>query len=181
MRSRKRQIRLVGSLALIGLLSTLRGATSEPEDELKSAIVLSFLRYSEWPGGAPAAGPLTVGVLGRPSFTQVLRGLLDGKTVNNRPIRVIEIKTMSEPHCCQVIYVAIEKGADIKKALADARPTRALTIGESERFLEYGGAVNLLQVDGHMGFEVNLEALGLTGVEISSKLLRYGQVKGKRS
>jgi hypothetical protein len=168
------------TLALLGLLAGSCAATSEPEDELKSAIVLSFLRYSDWPRPATADAPLTVGVLGRPSLAQVLHAALDGKVVNNRPIRVLEIKSAVEPRNCEVLYVASDRTAEIKQALAEARSTHALTIGESEQFLDDGGAVNLLLVDGHMSFEVSLPALAGAGVEISSKLLRYGQIKGRR-
>jgi hypothetical protein len=175
-----KRTRILLSLALFGLLVSSSANTAEPEDELKSAIVLSFLRYSEWPQPASADTPLTVGVLGRLSLAQVLRRSLDGKVVNGRPIRVLEIKSAAVPHDCEVLYVASDRSSEIKPALAEARSAHALTIGESERFLEYGGAVNLLSVDGHMSFEVNLQALGGTGIEISSKLLRYGQVKGSR-
>ncbi|SPE40360.1 conserved exported hypothetical protein [Candidatus Sulfopaludibacter sp. SbA3] len=180
MRLHAQRTRILTGLALFGLLAGSRAATSEPEDELKSAIVLSFLRYSEWPHRASAGTPLTVGVLGRTSFAQVLHRALDGKVVNDRAIRLLEIKSAGELQGCQVLYVASEKAVEIKPALAEAHSMHALTIGESDHFLEYGGAVNLLLVDGHMSFEVNLQALAGTGVEISSKLLRYGQIKGRR-
>jgi hypothetical protein len=180
MRLPPKRSRIFAGLALLGLLMSSRAATSEPEDELKSAIVLSFFRYSEWPHSSSADSPLTVEVLGRPSLAQVLRRALDGKIVNGRTIRVLEIKSAAGPHDYQVLYVASDKSSEIIPALADARSTHALTIGESDRFLEYGGAVNLMLVDGHMSFEVNLHALADTGIEISSKLLRYGQVKGRR-
>jgi hypothetical protein len=155
-----------------------RAATSEPEDELKSAIVLSFLRYSEWPHSTSADTAVTVGVIGRPSLAEVLRRALDGQVVNGRPIRVLEIKS-NETHSYQVLYVASDKSAEIKQAVAGARSAHALTIGESDRFLDCGGVVNLSLVDGHMSFEVNLQALASTGITISSKLLRYGQITGR--
>lgn len=176
-----RRTRVLTGLALFGLLVSSRANTSEPEDELKSAIVLSFLRYSEWPHPAASAdAPLTVEVLGRPSLARLLHRALDGKVVNGRLVRVLEGNSATEAHDCQVLYVAGDKSSEIKRALAEARSTRALTIGESDRFLDYGGAVNLLSIDGHMSFEVNLQALGGTGIEISSKLLRYGQIRGRR-
>ena len=180
MRVPPNRTRILTSLALFGLLVSSRAATSEPEDELKSAIVLSFFRYSDWPKPASADAPLTMEVLGRPSLAQVLRRALDGKIVNGRTIRVLESKSVVGPHDCQVLYMASDKSSEIKPALAEARAAHALTIGESDRFLEYGGAVNLLLVDGHMSFEVNLQAVADTGIEISSKLLRYGQIKGRR-
>ena len=75
--------------------------------------------------------------------------------------------------------MATDNNNEVRQTLAGLRTSHALTIGETNRFLEYGGAVNLLFVDGHMSFEVNLEALDRAGVSISSTLLRYGQVKAR--
>lgn len=153
---------------------------SEPQDELRAAVVLSFLRYSEWPPGYSDAGPITVGVLGRPSFVQVLRRVLDGKSVKNRPIRTLELTAVNDPNCCQIIYLATENSAEIKQALLNCQSAHVLTMGDGNKFLEAGGAVRLTTLDGHMSFEVNLDAVGHAGVVISSTLLRYGETKGRR-
>ena len=166
--------------ALPGMPYSPPGVDAEAEDELKSVIVKNFLRYSTWPDPASSSGPITVGVLGRSSLAQTLHGLLDGKPVNGRMVQVVEIKSMPDPRRYHLIYVATDRSKEIKQALESVRSTHTLTIGEEDKFLEYGGAVNLLLVDGHMGFEVSLEALGRAGVEISSKLLRLGQVKRTR-
>jgi hypothetical protein len=183
MNLRGNTMRWVLAVPLLALLPVPRATASEPlsdpVDELKSAIVLSFLRYSEWPEPAPVGQPLTVGVIGRPSILPVLRKALEGKLVNSRPVRILAIKALLDPGCCQVIYLATGKHAEIQQALTGARSVHALTIGEADRFLEYGGAVNLILVDGHMSFEVNMDALERSGVAISSKLLRYGQLKGR--
>jgi hypothetical protein len=166
-------------LASMGSPPVFSSPATTPEDELKSAVILTFLRYSEWPGRAAPDQPITVGVLGRPGLAPVLRRALEGKPVNNRTIRVIELKSLSDPQCCQVLYLATDKASEIQQALTGARASRILTIGEADRFLEYGGAVNLMVVDGHMAFEINMSALEKSGVSISSKLLRYGQVRGR--
>jgi len=152
----------------------------EPEDELKSAIVLSFLRYSTWKYPPAAGGPLVVAVLGRASLRQVLQRQLEGKSVNNRLIHVVELKSAGDPCRCQAIYIATEKRADVKQALQTGRAAHALSIGENDNFLEYGGSVNLLVLDGHMSFEVNVDSLEELGIDISFRLLRFGQVRGKR-
>ena len=160
------------ALAIAGL--ALHAA--EPEDELKSAVVLSFLRYTEWPerGGE---GPIIVGVVGRSALLEVFRRNLENKPVGNRPIRVVDLNAAADPHCCNVLYVAAAKPAEIRKALLLPGAVRALTVGESDHFLECGGAVNLLVIDGHMSFEANLEAIDRALIVISSKLLRFGQIR----
>jgi hypothetical protein len=147
------------------------------EDMIKSAAVLSFLRYSEWPPSPDAS--LTVGVLGRSSFFQVLRGDLDGKTVNGRVVRVIALSSNSDLHCCRLIYFAAVKDPELRQLLQNARSLRALTIGENERFLDYGGAVNLSIVDDRITFEASLNALNRSGISIGSNLLRLGQIRSR--
>jgi hypothetical protein len=164
------------AVGLISFMAAMAVDATEPEDELKSATVLSFVRHSEWLQ-ASHTGPITIGVTGRPSMTGMLRRTLDGKTANNRAIRIVDVKRSGDLRECQVLYVASDNNNEIRETLASLGAAHALTIGEADRFLEYGGAVKLLIVDGHMSFEVNPEALDRAGVSISSKLLRYGQVK----
>jgi len=179
-------MRLVALLALAVSILPRAGAAGDPEDELKAAIVLSFLRYGEWPKQAGTSSPLTVGVYGRPSFADVLRQTFAGKAVEDRPVRLIELKNPADGAACQIVYFAtIARDAEIKSVVQSQQYSHVLTIGEDKDFLNIGGAVNLLVVDGRMTFEVSLSALERNGVNISSRLLRFGQIrntkKGARS
>ena len=140
--------------------------------------MLSFLRYSEWPVVASGDQSLTVGVLGRPALVLTFRKVLEGKMVETRPVKVLQLPAESAPNCCQIVFLATEKPGDLKPALALARSMHALTIGAADQFLELGGTIQLLIVDGRMSFEVNREALERSGITISSKLLRFGQIRG---
>ena len=174
-------ILIISALTLCSIELPGAAVDADASDELKSVIVKNFLRYTTWPEAGSANSPLTVGVVGRSSFAQVLHGLLDGKPVNGRNVQVVELKPGTTGNCCDLVYIASDRNSDIRQALQTLRASHILTIGEADNFLDYGGAVNLLQVDGHMGFEVNLDALTRSGVEISSRLLRLGQIKRKRA
>jgi len=110
---------------------------------------------------------------------RTLHRMLDGKTANNRAILVIDVKTSAELSSCQVLYVATRNQQEILHALAGLGGLHTLTIGESSRFLELGGAVNLVFLDDHMSFEVSLPVLDRIGVSISPTLLRYGQLRAR--
>ncbi len=179
----RRTMRLVAALAgviLTGMPRAWPATDQDPEDELKSVIVKNFLRYSTWPAGAGSHDPITVGVLGRPSFVQALRALLDGKSVTGRAIQIVEIKSSADSRMCQLLYLATDKAGEIRQVLESVRSPHTLTMGEADHFLEYGGIVNLQVVDGHMSFEVNLDALEHSGVAIEAKLLRLGLIKRRR-
>jgi hypothetical protein len=169
-------------IALCVALAATRPASAGPadaEDELKSATVLSFLRYSTWPVPPAANDPITVGILGRASFAHVLAALLTGKTFNGHALRLVELRPGADPHGCHLLYFATDKKTEISEALRAIGTAPVLTVGESDKFLDYGGIVNLLLVDGHMSFEVSVAALKRSGIDISSKLLRFGHIRGK--
>ena len=58
--------------------------------------MLTFVRHSEWLQGDPT-GPITIGVTGRPSMIRTLQRTLDGKTANNRAIRIVDAKAPGGP------------------------------------------------------------------------------------
>jgi len=147
----------------------------DPEDELKAATVLSFLRYSEWPD-TPAT-PITVGVFGRNAMLETLRIRLKDKSIDGHAVKVVELRPGWDGLGCDVIYIGAGRSADIKQALDAVHSAHVLTIGESNRFLELGGAINLLLVYGRISFEFSRNALEQSGFSISSKLLRFGQVR----
>jgi hypothetical protein len=163
---------------LLALPAPAVSSATEPEDELKAATVLTFLRYTQW-AQTNATGPITIGVLGRPAMAATLRRMLEGKSVNNRTIQVLDARAGTELAACSVAYLATENATELRQALAHLRTSHALVMGEAKRFLDEGGAVNLMIVEGHMSFEVSMEALDRAGVSVSSKLLRYGQVKAR--
>ena len=150
------------------------------EDELKFATLLAFVQNAQWTDPLAANSPLTVGVVGRAAFTKWASVNDQGKTVNGHPLRIVEMGPAIDPHCCQVVYFATDKPTEIKPVLQAFGSAHVLTIGETDGFLDEGGAVNLFLLDGHMAFEVSLGTLSKAGIEISSKLLRFGQIRDLR-
>jgi len=171
--------RLLAWLAILAL-APAASLAEDPEDELKAAVVLSFLRYGEWGAALPPNAALTVGVLGRAEFAGVLQHSLEGKSANGHPVQVVELKSAAQQHACQVIYFAGDNNPEIKAALESPALGRVLTIGETRDFLDWGGAINLFVFHGHMAFEVSLDALERSGVSISSRLLRFGQIRNRK-
>jgi hypothetical protein len=168
--------RLAIVLALLLMPFWPISGAADSEDELRAATVWLFVQYSHLAPGID--GAITVGVRGRSSFARVLRRTLEGKSSNGHPVRVVEIESVP---CCQIMYLATVKSEEIRQLLQGAQPVRVLTIGESDRFLELGGAVYLFIADGHISFETSLDALDRCGVSISATLLRFGQIRNREN
>jgi hypothetical protein len=145
------------------------------EDQLKSATVWLFVQYSNLEPGVD--GAITVGVRGRAAFAQALRRTLEGKSTGGHPVRVVDAKM--DLRGCQIVYLATGRNEEIRRVVQSTPPLRALTIGESDNFLDIGGAVNLFIANGHVTFEASLDALDRSGVTIGSNLLKFGQIRGR--
>jgi hypothetical protein len=166
---------LVAALAFSLMPGRPAALAGDSEDELKCAAVWLFVQYSHLEPGTD--GAISVGVLGRSAFGQALRRTLEGKSTGGHAVRVVDAK--SDLRCCQIVYLATGKNEEIRRALQSSQPLRVLTIGESDHFLDAGGAVNLFIADGHISFEASLDALDRCGVTISSNLLKFGQIHGR--
>lgn len=153
-----------------------------PEDEVKSALLLGFARYTEWPAGGGAGGgvaggtPLMVGVSGHPTLTRALSRVFAGKSVGGRPLEARNVQTAEQAAPCHVLYIAGGSRKQLEELLGAVRDAPVLTIGESDALIALGGIVQLFEEDGKIRFAVSIEALNRSRLNINARLLRLGHV-----
>ena len=161
--------------------SALRAQTHAPTEEyrLKAAFVYRFPQFVEWPPHALDGHDQVSLCVTRPNpFGALLQELVAGETLNGRSLAVREIDRPSEVDGCQVLFIAAaETGV---KAVLDAATMHAvLTVGESPRFLDEGGVINLQVIGRRVRFEVSPAAAERVGLRLSSQLLRLAiRVRG---
>ena len=76
-----------------------------------------------------------------------------------------------ELHACQVLFISRANGKNYAKALDAVRRDSVLTVGETPDFLEAGGAVTFSFQQELLQFEINLNAVDVARLKISSRLL----------
>jgi len=144
------------------------------EEDLKAALLLSFVRFTEWPGSTGAESPILIGILDQPELLNSMMRMAAGKSVQGRPIQVRGIRQAIDQKLCHVVYLNSLNGKKLEEFLAVSRDTSILTIGEADRFHQTGGIIHVFNEDGRLSFSVHLSRLGKTKLNISSKLLRLG-------
>jgi hypothetical protein len=90
---------------------------------------------------------------------------------SGRPIAVRELPAGAGTAACHLVFVpeSMERRAG---AILREQGSHAVTVGESNRFLEQGGAVNLVLEGGRVRFNVNLAPVERRGVRISARMLQ---------
>ena len=148
-------------------------AQPAPEYDVKAALLLNFARFIEWPDSAfeSARSPIDVCVLAPSPFGEALERTLAGETIANRPLSARQVKSVSDSAGCHLLF--IPSGAE-SRASALLRQDRhhTVTVGESRRFADMGGAVNFVIEGGRVRFNVNLRPVEDRGVRISARMLQ---------
>jgi len=147
------------------------------EYEAKAAFLFNFVKFVEWPSQsfADANSPLIIGVVGDDSSSAVIDRIISGKTANGKRLVVKRFSNFRALTQCHIVFVRSSERDRIRQTLA-AAGEGALTVGETERFAESGGMINLIIVDGRLELEINQSTAERAGLKISAKLLNLARV-----
>ena len=123
-----------------------RRAQSALEYDVKAALLLNFARFIEWPDAAfdGAQAPIDICVFAPKSVRQALDRALSGETVANRSLSARAVHGVAESSTgCHLLFVPAGAESRARALFHDAGP-HTVTVGESPRFEDMGGAVSLV-------------------------------------
>src|SRR5687767_10822045 len=143
------------------------------EYDVKAALLLNFARFIEWPPRAfpDPASPVSVCVLTPNPFGDALERTLHGEKVGHRPLALREVRSASDTIGCHLLFVP--SGTESRAAVSLRQTgTHTITVGESRRFEDMGGAVSFVLEGGRVRFNVNLRPVEDRGVRISARMLQ---------
>jgi hypothetical protein len=166
-------------LLLAGLvLVPVRGPGQEhPLDEytVKAALLFNIVKYTDWPPQAfPSSDdPIVIGVLGDDPFGATLDRIVEGRSINGRPI-VIRRATGTAPlEGAHLIFVSASQPQAPQDCAALER-AGILTVGDTEFTAGYT-AVNISLDGDKITFTVDLARSRRIGASISSQLLKFAK------
>ena len=139
----------------------------------KVAFLYHFSQFVEWPTSAfssPTA-PLVVGVFGNNPFGDELVREVRGQCINGHPLVVHQMSSPPGLQNCHILFLNPSEKKRLPQILGAVRGGPVLTVSETDHFLEAGGMINFVHVDGRVRFEINEAAAQQAGLKISSQLL----------
>lgn len=142
------------------------------ESETRAAFLFVFADYTEWPsqrlGGKD---PFVVGIVGDSPVGQALEKQSPGVMVQGHRVVVRRFRSLAEAQGCHLLYFP----ASVERQLPEAKRRLAedgvLTVGETNFFLGFGGAVHLFQEEGSLRFVVNRAVLDQSRLRVASRAL----------
>jgi hypothetical protein len=155
---------------LILLLLTALAGRAQLRDEraVKAAFVFNLTKYVEWP---QASNEMLIGFVGEGPTGDVLKNMLDGKTSESRPIRVLLSPSDQELERCNILYIADPSPPRIRATLDRVHGRSILTVGDTGSFVRQGGMISLVTVGEQVQIQVSVETAQASQLKISSRLL----------
>ncbi len=182
---RRRFRTLTGRLALgVSLLTAqvpARGQDTPPislEHQVKIAFLYNFARFVEWPKATFARpdAPVILGILGSDEFCSDIEKMLQGKTVDSRPLVIRHVRSVEQVQPSQILFIGTSVHGDLARILGLLSGVPILTVGDTDRFTSLGGMISFRMEANKVRFEINIDAAERAGLKLSSKLLSVSRV-----
>lgn len=132
---------------------------------MKAAFIYKFAPFVTWPLRDEGQESFHICSFGNDGVTTVLAQMTTGERVDNRPIVLQPIQTPDQLTSCRILYVAAGVSADGVLNAVKTKPV--LTISQSPQ----RGIVQLVSIEHHVRFDIDLDLAKQSGLVISSKLL----------
>lgn len=173
--------RFLIALALLFGLDVPPGKAELLESQVKSAYVLNFVKFAEWPARVGAADDkMTLCVVG----SNVLGGelsALGGRKAGGRELHVVQYPAENLLNgragadgalsSCQVVFIGESEQSRFVSIIKSLGDSPALTISDIDDFAEKGGCIGLRYRENKIVFEVNLASAHKAQVRLPAQLL----------
>ncbi len=142
------------------------------EEQIKSAYVLNFIKFADWPAGViPGDSKVTLCVMGNAPLGGAL-DVLDGRKAGKREIHLRQrAKFGDDLSGCHVLFIGESEQRWLTAVIKSLGDAPVLTISDIESFAERGGIIGLLHQENRILFEVNLAAARAGKLHLQGQML----------
>ena len=158
-------------------LSNDAWASGFDEYAIKAAYLYNFAKYVEWPPRAfpTSDSPLVICIAGENPFGTALAAL-QGKAVESRPVKVLDLPTITGLDQCNVVFFGRTEQGRFKTALAKLARLPILTVSDISDFAQAGGMIGLFEAEQRIRFNINITAARQANLKLSSQLLKLATI-----
>ncbi len=159
---------------LVVAVAVPRGGLAQSREYLlKAGFIEKFTHFVTWPGAQIRGDSLfRVAVLGENRFGLTLQEIFSKVKVEKRTVAVSYISDIDEIGDAKILFISGSVGGEMADNIfSHTRGKPILTIAETKGFGKRGAMINLLVVDNFIRYEINLKALGQSGLRMSSLLM----------
>ena len=163
-------------LTSLAMADAAHAATDPISDvSIKAAFLYNFAKFTEWPGLAPDA-PLTLCVVGDSRIAAALVDTVRNQRIGAHAIEARSIANDAPLRSCDLLFVSTSETRRAMAVLDTLKALPILTVSDGKDFSRSGGIVEFFVESGQMRFAINTDAVGRSGLRLSSRLLGLAKI-----
>jgi hypothetical protein len=151
------------------------GADTASEVAVKAAFLHNFAKFAEWPS-LPAGAPIVSCIVSDDGLAAALSERVRGQSINGHLLDVQRPQDSAIWHACHLLFIAAADTRRSAGGLAGIRTLPVLTVSDGNGFSQAGGIIELYIENRLMRFRINVDALKLSGMHLSSRLLGLANI-----
>lgn len=157
---------------VIGLIVGLTGFSHAQKEKYQSLFIYNFTKYIKWPD-TYNPNAFVIGVVGASTIINDLTEMAETKkqTLSGATLQVKKYNSIEEIGTCHILFVSgniIDKIAQIETKTA-GKPI--LIVADTPGMATQGAAINFVEKDGKIKFELNQGQATKRGLNIASSLV----------
>lgn len=169
----KRRLYIITLLFFIGF--TFGFTTDAEEYKLKAAFIYNFTMYLEWQPPY-IENEFIIGVVESSPIDKYLEEIAKTEKVNGKKINIKKFDDLDDLSFCHILFIPKDCTLLLEEIIIQPELRRTLTICEKDEFAKKGAAINFIEKDHKLKFEVNINTLESAGIKASSQLLKLAIV-----
>lgn len=160
--------------ALAANISAPLHAQENKESLVKSAFMVNFLKFVEWPGEkAVSKQPkIDICVLGNSEISTASDIFKQASSENQAIALVGESSVKNAANHCHILFISESEEGRLGEITAALKGHPVLTVGDTQAMAEHGVMVTFVIADGKIKLVVNKRAVEEAGLRANAKLLQ---------
>jgi len=148
--------------------------TQEKEANLKAVFIYNFISYVDW-GDNDNEDEFVIGILGSSEIDNPIAEIARTNLAKNKTIVIRHFNKVEDISYCKILFIPKNASYNLKPVL-EKIDKGVLTITDEPGLAKQGAAFNFVLVNDKLKFEVNLKAVYLAGLKVSSQLLKLATI-----
>lgn len=137
--------------------------------QLHTVYIYSFIRYVQWPS---VEGDFVIGVVGDSPIIDHLKKMAAAKKAGTRDIIVKEFASSASVSATDILFVSKSASESFEEIKSKVNTANTLLITETEGLGMEGSAINFVERNGKLAFELNRHSVEEAGLKVSTELTR---------
>ena len=147
-------------------------SSSPDENTIKALFIYNFTKQIEWPASNLQGQKFVISVYGDSPVREKLIAVMKGRKVFDKNVEIRLVESMDEITGSQIVFVSQNQSNKLSKINEVCAEKGILIITEEKGMAGKGAAINIVEIESHLRFEMNESAIKKQGLKVSSQLYK---------